>query len=93
MVKKDTSAVVVGTPQDELNLFLVKEMERLSLLIERLKERGVVTDADFLVTSLDAQARDLRRRIKVAKKGGDEKLVEQLRASLRDTEKRLAALE
>jgi len=82
----------VGLPQDELNLFLVREMERLSLLVERLKDRGIVTDEDFVVSELDAKVRDLKRRIKIAKQLGDQPRVEQLRGELRSAEERLNAM-
>ena len=83
----------VGSVEDELRLFLVREVERLNLLMERLRDRGVLTDEDFAVSSLDAEVRDLGRRVKIAKKTGNEKLVEQLGASLRDTKQRLEKIQ
>jgi hypothetical protein len=73
--------------QNDVILYLLNEMERLNLLMQRLQERGVVQATDVALSALQAQLKQEERRLSLAVQHADRESVSGSQARM----KRLAA--
>jgi len=81
-----------GQSQDEVNLFLLSELERLNLLIETLQQRGVVRQEDLALAQLQQELKHAGRELRVAAARGNSAGVRAAERTVRELEKRIDAI-
>lgn len=79
--------------QDELNLFLLNELERLNLLIESLQKRGVVRDEDVVLAQLQQELKAEQRNLRVADSLKDVDALNKAEAAVADLQARISLIE
>lgn len=79
--------------QNNLNLFLLSELERMNALFERLEERGVISQSDVAIAQLQADLRFEERKLSTALKIGDRTKIAESEVKVRDLAARIDALE
>lgn len=79
--------------QTEINHFVLRELEKLQLLVARLKERGVVSQTDWDFAELRSAAREQERFARVAERDGDSASARQYRASVSEINRRIERLD
>ena len=60
--------------KDAMMLFLLRELERLNILVDRLRASGVISERDHALAQLESELRDKERRAKVGMTIDDAKL-------------------
>lgn len=75
--------------QDEVNLFLLSELERLNLLVESLQTRGVIRETDVALAQLRQEQKQAERRVRVAADRNDFASLQQAEQAVRDLQARI----
>ena len=71
--------------QDQLNLFLLNELERLNLLVSRMQQRGVLRPEDVAVVQLQQELKTCERQLRQgsrASRAAHEQAIADLRARI-----------
>ena len=79
--------------QDETMLFILRELEKLQLLVGMLRDRGVISDNDFAVVELQAEVRENERLAQICEKAGHTREAAAYRKANIDLERKISALQ
>jgi hypothetical protein len=74
-------------------LFVLRELEKVNLLVARLRARGVVTDTDIAVTELQSDLAFYERLLVVAEEGNNHPDAIAHRTKVAELKRQLALVE
>ena len=82
-----------GVNSEETLLFVLRELERVQLLVARLRDRGVVTDVDITISTLQSELRYSERMLAVAQERGRDAEALTHRAEIAKLKRQIALVE